>query len=152
MNRQLRAIEERFRREVRRYQALDGVGMWVVGDAPGGGVGGSSASSSSSAGLTAHLLLCQRLMRVRDAECKGNSSWCHPLTTELGDSPPAFVTDPLAYLHALTPPPDLYLLRYNQPASTLPAYLSAFLRHQHISTHAVASAAAGSVGVCLLSN
>ena len=128
--RQLRQVEERFRGEVRRYQAMAGVRLWVVGDAPVGVVG----SSGSSAALSAHLMLCQRLMRVRDEECRGNSSWCHPLTTELGDSPPAFITDPLSYLHSLTPPPDLYLLRFRQPASTLPAYLSAFLRHQHM-TH-----------------
>ena len=126
----LREVEERFRREVRRYQAMEGVRLWVVGDAPAGAAG----SSVSSAVLSAHLSLCQRLMRVRDEECKGNRSWCHPLTTELGDSPPAFITDPLSYLHSVTPPPDLYLLRYRQPASILSAYLSAFLRHQHI-TH-----------------
>ena len=129
-DRLLHQVEERFRAEVRRYQAMAAVRLWVVGDAPAA-VGGSSASSAA---LSAHLLLCQRLMRVRDEECKDNSSWCHPLTTELGDSPPSFITDPLSYLHSLTPPPDLYLLRYRQPASTLPAYLSAFLRHQHI-TH-----------------
>ena len=126
----LQQVEERFRSEVLRYQSMAAVRLWVVADAPTAVVG----SSVSSASLSAHLSLCQRLMRVRDEECKSNSSWCHPLTTELGDSPPAFITDPLSYLHSLTPPPDLYLLRYRQPTSTLPAYLSAFLRHQHI-TH-----------------